>query len=380
VKKVLGIGCLGFLVLVLGLFGYLATTPGGRALWANRAALTEGMDEYELAKSKDGVVQLMAAHPERVSLAVWSLEDPDGGVFFDADRVRPLASTAKIVVGATLASAFVGGAASPDSEVKVEDLERFYLPGTDGNAHPEAMKSLGNPPAVKLKDVAAVMLHFSDNAATDFLMITLGRPALEAEVARLGIAGVFPPAPYSGHLLALVESGKATGALDVDGDWARARRLQDDATWAAGLREKLTADGLPPVAEQKAHRGSSPARGSARGYAELMAHIATDQTKWGEWMRTWLSWPMKNESMKKEFAQFGTKGGSTASVVTSASFAQPHGGGVSVLALFMEDLPLLPWVELMKTYKHQDVERSLLVDADFRRQVSDTLRVADGGR
>lgn len=71
----------------------------------------------------------MAEHPENAGLVVL----PDGRsveVALNPDGRFPLASTRKVLIVGALAES----GESPDERVKRSEVERFYLPGTDGRA------------------------------------------------------------------------------------------------------------------------------------------------------------------------------------------------------------------------------------------------------
>ena len=88
---------------------------------------------------------------------------------------------------------------------------------------------------------------------------------------------------------------------------------------------------------------------------------------------------MANEPIRREFDEYGTKGGSLPGVLTSATFAKPKArpgdaeGDARVMALFFENMPLAVWLNIMKTYRQQDFERRLVSDPEFFEAVRDRL-------
>ena len=91
----------------------------------------------------------------------------------------PLASTVKIMVAIEFAKQAGAKVINEESMVPLKELEKYYIPNTDGGAHPawiayEKTKQHINNEAVKLIDVARGMIMFSSNANTEYLMDLLG--------------------------------------------------------------------------------------------------------------------------------------------------------------------------------------------------------------
>jgi Beta-lactamase enzyme family len=329
-------------------------------------------------RTPEGVVELMVAQPRLASVAAWTVGDLDGGLFHDADLVRPVAAVTKVLIASALARALAAGERQPGKALSVDRVEHFHFKDADLGAHRTAMARLGVTTTASLDQLAQAMLRWGDPAAADALLLELGRPALEAEVQRLGIEGLFAPAPYAGDLVRLIEDGKAGDAVDLDRSWAIGKRLLADDAYGRRLRLRIEASGMPRYSALRAHRKASSHRGSARAYALLMERIATEQSKWGETMRRWLSWPMGMAFVNARWDAYGTKSGSAVSIL-STTFAQPIDGGLAVSAMFFEDVPTLAWLTLDDEYPYQDVEQALLADPEFRAVFARRLR-GDGGQ
>ena len=92
----------------------------------------------------DGWLGWIDAHPDDVALAV---DDGTGTVVeHRSDEAQPIASAVKVVHLAAYARAVADGSLDPNEAVPVADWERWYLPGTDGGAHEQALARLGVTP------------------------------------------------------------------------------------------------------------------------------------------------------------------------------------------------------------------------------------------
>ena len=95
------------------------------------------------------------------------------------NKLMPLASTLKILVAIEFAQQSTHETINENSYVHLDELNKYYIPNTDGGAHPAWLEYAKNKKeikgdSVKLIDVARGMTMFSSNANTDFLMDLLG--------------------------------------------------------------------------------------------------------------------------------------------------------------------------------------------------------------
>lgn len=95
------------------------------------------------------------------------------------DKLMPLASAMKILVALEFSKQAGARVFNEDTYVALTELEKYYLPNTDGDAHPKwllyerQMNHIKND-SIKLIDVARGMILFSSNANTEFLTDLLG--------------------------------------------------------------------------------------------------------------------------------------------------------------------------------------------------------------
>jgi hypothetical protein len=347
-KRLLTVGC-GVLLAGLALVATLlvATRPGRVITEAMRLVFeTDELDGKPL-ETDEQVLAYLNAHPDRYALALWDVGDEAGGVFHDPDTAWPLASTVKILPMALASEKLASGEWSLSTPTP--EVESFYVAGTDGNAHPDALRSLDGGTAT-LGNALSGMILFSDNAATDAVLFRLGRPALEEGGARFGI---HPPHPLTGTMW-VASSGFDGGSID-DAAWTLAERFSKQAPVAA------------PELSLKAQEAMGRAfdnRGTARAFARLIERLFTDATPTYQAARERLSWPMQFPSNQKDFKVRATKGGNLQGVITSASYAESKSGHRRVLALFLHDLPFATSLKLSANFAHQKLERRLLLDDD----------------
>lgn len=201
----------------------------------------------------DGLLAWIHAHPDRASLLV---DDGRGGTLQRrADTPRPVASAGQVVHLTAYARAVTAGRLDPAASVPVAEWERWYLPYTDGGAHPAALDRLRAAAhgTVTWDQLVGAMVQEGDTAAADLLRAELGDPALVEAAAVAGWAPLDLPS-FLGEMLQVVVPDRAgEPRREVAGTLARefadggpirdvaldrtARALADDAAtlhWAAG--------------------------------------------------------------------------------------------------------------------------------------------------
>ncbi|MDI9972136.1 serine hydrolase [Rhodococcus sp. IEGM 1307] len=136
---------------------------------------------------------VVGSHPDDVAFVV---DDGRGRtVEHRAGDTVPLASAIKVVHLATYARAVAPGELDPAEPVPLPEWKRWYLPNTDGGAHPKALQRLGvtePDDTVTLEQMVTAMIQESDNAVPDYLRDRLGDAAL-ADAARRTLE--WQPAP-----------------------------------------------------------------------------------------------------------------------------------------------------------------------------------------
>lgn len=357
-------------------------------------------------KTPEQVLQHLDQHRQDVALASYSVR-PDGTldpadpvILFNPDQKMPLASTFKIVVLAAYAREVTAGRLDPDQEVSVEDWERYYLPSTDGGVHPAALESLGIPSdplgfatnravTVKLDSLANVMIKFSDNAATDYLMARIGRKNLKSVIEQGRLTGQDVPLPILGTILTWYnhEDGLLTPA--------RVRKIQKLAKnprrYAAQVDRLTAAYGDPKwrqaaiefllarevVYELEAAVVETFTRGTVRDYARVMAGVVTGtflSPEISALMRRHLEIPLPHENF---FRSWGTKGGSLAGMLTEANYFVPSTGTFAgkprVSVLFVRRIESAPWEQLLTGGGFSFFDARLARDPDFVRLARETL-------
>ncbi len=337
----------------------------------------------------EALITWIAARREHVSLHV---DDGLGTAFaLDAERQRPIASAAKVVHLVAYAQAVVAGRLDPAAPVTRDEWERWYVPGTDGFAHPAALKDLGGG-TVTWDDLVRVMIDYSDSAVPDLLRGTLGDDALVAAAAAGGWTA--PDLPAFGGQALLGPAPYGTGALPAGTPAGPARRAQE---WAAiqaysrdpaqraeagrrgdALMAQLSATATPEdaAATDAIHRWYA---GSATGSVAQLAgiHRAVATAAVGEPVaaiaRRHLGRQLAPQAAPP-IAEFGQKGGNLPGLVTNAFSIRRTDGTVATSVIALSDLPPADYAVLLSSSSPLLLSQQVLLDVPLR----DRLRTAAG--
>lgn len=351
--------------------------------------LSDGSVEAKQLRNIPDVLDYIALHKDDVSLVAYDVGAEADGIFLNADKPRPLASTVELQVLLAYTGQHELG---QDTLFSVDEWERYSLPRTDGGAHTYARETFEKSGAIKngrvrLQDLLQAMTRYNDDAAADFLMGKLGRARVEALPAELGMPGEEPAWPMSGQMLSWqntqltsppAQLAKRYGSLDrkayADVAWELFDAL-GDPTRSAAEHKRLEDDGLTLglLEQSELTRIVSP-RGSARAYAGLMARIAVAELPGADRAQAALAWPLQNPELQKQFDSVATKPGSLPSVLTSAYIARPKGHDKArVLVLFLDRLPIAVWLQLMQKFLQQRFELQVLSDDAYFQRVKQRL-------
>ncbi|WP_334072288.1 MULTISPECIES: serine hydrolase [Paenibacillus] len=334
-------------------------------------------------KTEQDVLKFIANHPERVSIHV--IENGEHTVSYGSDHKRPLASVVKLVIAAEFAEQAAEGKIIAEERVPLRNLERFYIPGTDGNAHPGWLKSLGSlspdEPTVPLLEVARGMIRFSSNANTEFLLEKLGLDRVNRRIGLLGLKEHDPIYPISSSMLVysyLMETRElshrqvleAMKRLPYEEMSELAKdiftRISQDSAWIPRLSRTRS-----PLAAQRIWSAKLPGS-TAREYANLLCRIRRGELLSPQATGILLDLLDRPQSPDSPFKTLGGKGGSTLTILNQALYCEDALGNQAQLAVFIHDpdgMELL-WLN----HKLDLFLREYLTNRSFKDEVNRTLK------
>ncbi len=346
---------------------------------------------HQFNQRKHELAEIIRTHTSTTAVVAYTLDElgrplADGRkVFYNADMPLVLASTVKTAVLVAYAEAVEVGELNPEEQVSVADLEKYYLPKTDGGAHAAGLAGLGIPTdadgfardqtaRLTLDDIARIMIHNSGNAETDYLLVRLGPERIATTLTAAGLAHHTPLPTLLGitlvmfnHESPLTDAAQRQAVIEevTKGNLAAPDSLADlyvhNANWRAAQLAFMQSDAFLVAAEQMGWDGQVEAsqllpHGTAREYAHLMAQIASGQLN-SPAVSTRIQQKLETSPgdvlMRLLFHQrYGAKDGCTAGVLTLVSYAVPKtgpfAGQTRVVVIFINDLPAESWNRLLQ--------------------------------
>lgn len=338
---------------------------------------------HQIQLRKSEFSQFILKHPDTTAVVAYTIDangEPvmDGkDLFLNSDTPLVTASIMKILVLCAYETAVAQAELDPNELVKVADLERYYLPKTDGNAHMSGLISLGiktdqlgfaldQEAVIPLDEIARIMIHYSGNAETDYLIQRLGYEKVNS------VAGMEHHMPIHSIL------GISLTMMDHENSLSDGDRLQqlkrdvkqenyqyfdnlvklylNDPVWRADQIEFMRSDSYIDAANRLGWAGQVEAgqlfpKGTAREYAQLMARIAS-----GKMVSNAVSALMqkKLETIPADwplrmffYRRYGSKDGLTAGLINLATYGVPKNGKLAgetrVVVIMSNDLPIQTW-------------------------------------
>ncbi len=299
------------------------------------------------------------------------------------DKVMPLASTVKIIVTIEFAKQASYKIFDENQRISLKELDKYYIPNTDGDAHPNWIKYEDQKrniikDSVRLIDVAKGMIMFSSNANTEYLMDLLGLENLNSNLKSLWLKKHTPLYPLVSSLFLYqnpkhLKEEKIINEIDQLSDEQYAKtvvaihnQLKYDSTFKGKFRpQDLT------INMQKEWSNRLPAS-TTKEYVRL-AGILNKRSIFDKntyhVLEEVLETLMENPANQAWLLHAGMKGGSTLFVLTKAMYATLKDGTKIELAYFFNDLNgeennhLQPWMN--------DFELKILTDENFRKKVEE---------
>lgn len=298
------------------------------------------------------------------------------------NKPMPLASTVKWLIALEWAKQCAAGLMSADERIPISIIENYYIPNTDGNAHPVWLKHLQENnriinDSVTLLDVAKGMMMFSSNANADYLLYRLGNDQVFSNAQLLGMKTHTRIHPFGASLFlyqnpenkkekAILQSLKK---MDNESYHRFISHFQNGLSSDSAFRKKFRPQDLT-IPMQELWSARLPAA-SARDYA-LLAHALNNRKYFSAETYNYLQQVaetiMEAPGAKGWLKHAGNKGGSTLFVLTKCLYLTTLEGTRIELVYFFHPLQPTDTQKLMQWMN--DFELKIILDEKFRKLIA----------
>ena len=296
-------------------------------------------------------------------------------------QLMPLASTVKILIAIEFAKQASHHLINEDTRVPLIDPAKYYIPFTNGNAHPKWVlykKKAGHivNDSIRLIDIGRGMILFSSNANAEYLMDLLGLSDINSNLHLLHLSP-HTPLYYFSSALFFYQNPKKVGEDRIaeairsmsPADYMRAANLihlelKNDSNYKKKFRlsnlsmrmQKLWSDRLPASTTLEYTKLCSIL--NERKYFDKDTYRILSEE---------LEAVMENPANQSWLDHAGMKGGSTAFGLTKALYATLKDGTRFAMTYFFDGLTLPENLKLQGWMN--DFELKVLTSQDFRNQL-----------
>jgi len=329
--------------------------------------------------NEDAVLDYIIDHPETTAIKLVRNDELIGA--HNPDKMMPLASTMKIIIAIEYAIQVSEGKLNSELMVHLDELEKYYVPSTDGGAHPSWLKSVDNKiieGRVSIREIAKGMIRYSSNANTEWLTEKLGIDNVNSRLDSLGVTNhseiyYLASSLFVGKELFPTLKGEELAAklrAVSESDYIAAThrihaKLKSDSTYRHDVGEL----GMNVQRVWSDRLQSS----TVSEYVDIMKKINSRAYFDGtthDYLNDVMESVMNNPANQSWLAHSGMKGGSTAFVLTKALYATDKKGNTTELAYFINDLSLIQNQRLQRSTNQ--FELKLLTDEEFFAKIKKT--------
>lgn len=302
-------------------------------------------------KTEMDVLSFLKENPSKASL--FMIKNGMEKISYNSEVKMPLASTAKVIIAIEFARQVAAKILDEQELVPLEELNKFYIPGSDGNAHHNWIKSIrANHKEVQgkitLLDITHGMLAYSSNANTEFLMAKMGLDKINENIMKLSLsshdkifpfssAGFMSPYIQETENIGFKESIQKISEMSYEEYMKKSIEIHQILNRDQGIeciQKWNTRQNY--VRKLQVLESRKLPRSTTKEYAYLIKLIHKGELV-PSTINPYLKMLIQRQVDNSKLIEFGNKGGSTISVLTEALYCTDQEGNDIQLAMFIQD-------------------------------------------
>jgi len=375
-------------LIIMALIIYIPNRQAFKTISDNSIDLKEGSNWIQRATSDKGLINYMKATPNHVSLISFTENQPDSGIYFQADKKRVMGSTANLLLIIEYARQVNDGTLNPDKPIKLSTIDHYNLPKYYSSNHSEAVNDLkknhqiSGSGTIPVKDLIKMMVRSNDLAASDCLYFILGTDNVANIPKKLNTTNIDPPLPWSGQVIlwkASLYNQKPVDRLhylqELPVKKYRQLALQNAIKLASNVnyREKVynafSKNGLGLLFSYEKNAYQLTPKATPRAMAHLLYRMNKDSLinpGVSKMIKKSLQWSFDTPSLKKQINYYGGLFDSRIGMLNGIDIGNLKNSGTTrIQVIYLNHVPVSLWMHLSSEFTNQTMQRELIWKPEF---------------
>jgi len=340
---------------------------GFQTLFQNEEGLAEGSEWIEKTFSLKGLTEYIAENPQHVSVVSFNVNDPDSGIFYNAETPRTMGALQNLLLLIEYERQAELGQIDPEKTVTPNELTPYLLPGIGESNHREALKNI--PPDengyLKTDKLVGAMVQYNDPAIADWLWFQLGKEHVLNLPALLNLNHTDAPLPYSGIYLGIsphYEGDSLNQRIMIEA----AQKYAGDEAFHAKIKQLFREEGLGLTFMEERDALSRFPQTQPKEFARLMARIQREELiseAVSRRIKEKLGWVMQSQNIADSFESYGAMYDNRMGLLNGADFGtSAYDEHTSAQAVFFDRLPVGFWIHMSANHMQEDFQQRLIWD------------------
>ena len=331
--------------------------------------MRDGYEYVENTYSLKGLTEFIGDHPEFMSVVSFNVNDPDSGIFYQADVSRTMGTLSNFFLLVEYERQVSEGLLDPNESVQLSEVEKLTLAKVSEEAHKKTYTLLEVDPdeSTTLDKLVAVLIETNDLAASDYLWYRLGYDNIKAVMDSLEVEHTDVPLPFAGLYMSVhPEITDTSSTLTEDQIAEQAYKFRDDQAFHNQVKAIFEENRLGLSFIQERDALALFPQTTPREIAELMAALYKEEILSPEISRKVkekMQWVFGGEAIQRSFSEYGAiydnRMGMLSGIDVGTSIYDGH---TSAQAVFFDRLPVAFWLHLSANHMQEDYQQRLIWD------------------
>ena len=368
---------------VLGLVFYFSW-DSITAAYKNRKGLAQGSEWIEKTYSLKGLTEFIGEHPEFVSIASYTLSNPEEGIYYNEQEKRTMGGLSNLVLILEYARQAENEMIDPNGTIRLQKLDNYRLPEIKSGIHEDVRdfwdeNEMVSGNTIQNRDLIHTLARFNDPIIADYFFYFLGPNNLNKLYQQLELSQTESLLPYIGYYItihpALHDASNSehlsylTSMKRPEFDElvkSNAEKYLNDLSYRNQVRAVFRREGLPFTFIHQRKFNQLLPKSTAMEMSRIMQAMVENElfpARAEPVVRSILNWPMDNRRMHQDFISYGALYDSRMGILNGVDYGiSKYTGKQYVQAVFFDNLPVGFWLHMSANHMHQDFQQRLIWD------------------